>query len=439
MSVKINSLEIENVKRIKAVKLEPSQNGLTIIGGRNGQGKTSVLDSIAWALGGNRKKPSQADREGSVNHPYLKVVLNNGLIVERKGKNSSLTVTDPDGIKGGQNLLDSFVEELAIDLPKFMSSTSKEKADTLLQIIGLGEQLTKLEYEEQEKYNERLQIGRIADQKKKYAEELPHYDDAPDDYLKASDLVKEQQDILARNGENQRKRGQAVQLKQQADNEFYLINQKQQEIQRLQNELLQLEQKHAQTALDLETAYKSAEQLQDESTAELEASIAEIESLNDKVRTNISKSLAEEEAHKYNQEYQVLTEKLDAIRKAKTDLLERADLPLPGLSVLEGDLIYNGQRWDNMSVSEQLRVSTAIVRKLQPNCGFVLIDKLEQMDIQTLNDFGAWLEQENLQAIAARVTTGEEATIIIEDGETVGEQVIPFKEPSQKSIWKGGF
>ena len=28
MSVKINSLEIENVKRIKAVKLEPSANGL---------------------------------------------------------------------------------------------------------------------------------------------------------------------------------------------------------------------------------------------------------------------------------------------------------------------------------------------------------------------------------------------------------------------------
>lgn len=439
MSVKINSLEIENVKRIKAVKLEPSQNGLTIIGGRNGQGKTSVLDSIAWALGGNRKKPSQADREGSVNHPYLKVILNNGLIVERKGKNSSLTVTDPDGIKGGQNLLDSFVEELAIDLPKFMSSTSREKADTLLQIIGVGEQLTKLEIEEQGKYNERLQIGRIADQKKKYAEELPHYDDAPDDYLKASDLVKEQQDILARNGENQRKRGQVVQLKQQVDNELYLINQKQQEIQRLQNELLDLEQKHAQTALDLETAYKSAEQLHDESTAELEASIAEIETLNDKVRTNISKSLAEEEAHKYNQEYQVLTEQIDAIRKAKTDLLERADLPLPGLSVLEGDLIYNGQRWDNMSGSEQLRVSTAIVRKLQPNCGFVLIDKLEQMDLQTLNDFGAWLEQENLQAIAARVTTGEEATIIIEDGETVSEQVIPFKDSTQNTIWKGGF
>lgn len=53
MSMKINKLEIENVKRVKAVKIEPTSNGLTIIGGRNNQGKTSVLDAIAWALGGN--------------------------------------------------------------------------------------------------------------------------------------------------------------------------------------------------------------------------------------------------------------------------------------------------------------------------------------------------------------------------------------------------
>ena len=66
MSVKINSLEIENVKRIKAVKLEPTANGLTVIGGRNNQGKTSVLDSIAWALGGENFRPSDATREGSI-------------------------------------------------------------------------------------------------------------------------------------------------------------------------------------------------------------------------------------------------------------------------------------------------------------------------------------------------------------------------------------
>ena len=55
--MKINKLEIENVKRIKAVKIEPTKDGLTIIGGKNNQGKTSVLDSIAWALGGERFVP----------------------------------------------------------------------------------------------------------------------------------------------------------------------------------------------------------------------------------------------------------------------------------------------------------------------------------------------------------------------------------------------
>ena len=69
-----------------------------------------------------------------------------------------------------------------------------------------------------------------------------------------------------------------------------------------------------------------------------------------------------------------------------------------------------------MSGSDQLKVSTAIVRKLKPQCGFVLLDKLEQMDMNTLNEFSQWLQQEGLQAIATRVSTGDECSIIIEDG-----------------------
>ena len=139
--IKINKLEIENVKRIKAVKVEPTASGLTVIGGKNNQGKTSVLDSIAWALGGEKYRPSMAQREGSVIPPTLHIVMSNGLVVERKGKNSSLKVTDPSGQKGGQQLLNEFVEQLALDLPKFMESSNKEKARTLLRIIGVGDQL----------------------------------------------------------------------------------------------------------------------------------------------------------------------------------------------------------------------------------------------------------------------------------------------------------
>ena len=161
-SIKINKLEIENVKRIKAVKIEPSANGLTIVGGDNNQGKTSVLDSIAWALGGDKYRPSQAQREGSIIPPNLHIVMSNGLVVERKGKNSALKVTDPEGNKGGQQLLNEFVEQLALDLPKFMESSGKEKAKILLSIIGVGDQLAELEQKETDLYNQRRAIGQIA-------------------------------------------------------------------------------------------------------------------------------------------------------------------------------------------------------------------------------------------------------------------------------------
>lgn len=100
-----------------------------------------------------------------------------------------------------------------------------------------------------------------------------------------------------------------------------------------------------------------------------------------------------------------------------------------------GELTYNGAKWDCMSGSEQLRVAAAIVRKLNPECGFVLMDKLEQMDIETLNEFGQWLEAEGLQAIATRVSTGGECSIIIEDGYVKGE--LP-EAPAENKTWKAG-
>ncbi len=70
--------------------------------------------------------------------PNLHIVMSNGLVVERKGKNSTLKVTDPQGQKAGQQLLNEFVEQLALDHPKFMEASDKEKAGILLNIIGVG-------------------------------------------------------------------------------------------------------------------------------------------------------------------------------------------------------------------------------------------------------------------------------------------------------------
>lgn len=421
MSMKINKLEIENVKRVKAVKIEPTANGLTIIGGKNNQGKTSVLDAIAWALGGDRYRPSQAQREGSVIPPNLHIVMNNGLIVERRGKNSDLKVTDPNGKKAGQQLLNEFVEQLALDLPKFMEATSREKAQTLLQIIGVGPRLADLERQEKELYNERIYIGRTADQKEKYAKEQPYYPDVPSVPVSASELIRQQQEILAQNGENQRKRERRHQLEQ--------------EYQSVTEQIQALLAKQGQLEADLKIARETSEGLTDRSTAELEENISNIEEINRKVRANLDKDKAEEDAKGYREQYKRLTAQIEEIRSQKTDLLKEADLPLPGLGVEDGELVYHGQKWDNMSGSEQLKVSTAIVRRLNPECGFVLLDKLEQMDLDTLHEFGQWLEQEGLQAIATRVSTGGECSLIIEDGYVAGQE---HPAAEEKKEWKAG-
>ncbi len=435
-SIKINKLEIENVKRIKAVKIEPTKDGLTIIGGKNNQGKTSVIDSIAWALGGDRYKPSQAAREGSVIPPNLHIVMSNGLVVERKGKNSSLKVTDPNGNKGGQQLLNEFVEQLALDLPKFMESSGKEKAHTLLQIIGVGDQLAALEKEEKELYNRRLAIGQIADQKKKFADEQTYYPEAPKELVSPSELIRQQQEILARNGENQRKRDRLNEITMNKHKVFDDIGRLDEQIATLQKQKEELTEEYDQAVRDEETAMKTVRELQDESTAELEESIANIEEINRKVRANMDKDKAEDDAREYKDQYNALTVEITDVRQKQIDLLKSAELPLTELSVKDGELIYKGQQWDNMSGSDRLKVSTAIVRKLNPKCGFVLLDKLEQMDEDTLNEFGHWLEQEGLQAIATRVSTGDECSIIIEDGYVKGQE--PEEAPAPQPTWKAG-
>lgn len=424
--MKISKLEIENVKRVKAVSLEPTQNGLTVIGGKNNQGKTSVLDSIAWALGGDKFKPTSARREGSVVPPYLHVEMDNGLVVERRGENSALKVIDPAGRKGGQQLLNEFVETFAIDLPRFMEQTSKEKANTLLRIIGVEDQLKKLDYDEATTFNRRRELGRIALQKQKYADELPLYPDVPKEPISASELILRQQEILAKNGENQRLRTEYANMVKRHDELL-------EKLRAMQTEFDDLTAKIA-------IATKPTEELVDESTEEIRESLLHIEQINAKVRANGERERAEIEAEQYKKDYETLTGELDKIRDSRSKLLDGADLPLPGLSVADGELTYNGVKWDCMSGSDQLKTATAIVRRLNPKCGFVLLDKLEQMDIDTLKEFGEWLESEGLQAIATRVSTGDECSIIIEDGTAVTTAVAEKSSatPKNEIKWKAG-
>ena len=450
-AVKINSLELENVKRIRAVQIQPTADGLTVIGGRNGQGKTSVLDAIAWALGGNKLKPDNPNRDGGATPAKLRVELSNGIVVERRGKNGTLYVTDATGMKGTQKLLNEFLSALALNLPAFLDGTDKDRATALLQTLGIDEQLASYDRQISATMQERQTVGRDAKQKRALADGMPRHEDAPDEPVSAAELIKQQQAILARNGENQAKRNQVSSLEwacqstkqtmqhltrqvtdaQSALDEY--VRQTQEHIARLQSDYASEKAKLAQQQADLETAKKTADELQDESTAEIEQSIANIDALNAKVRDNQRRTEADLAAQRAEELYQDMSESIELLRNQRLALLENAPLPLPGLSVdPEGRLTYDGQTWGDMSSSEQLRVATAIVRATKPECGFVLLDKLEQMDPQTLAEFGAWATEQGLQVIGTRVSVGDECTIVIEDGMVDGQDLPEPKAPDPK-------
>ena len=415
--VRITSLELANVKRIKAIALDPAPTGLTVIGGKNGQGKTSVLDAIAWALGGERFRPDASQREGSVLNPDIRITLSNGLTVTRKGNKSTLTVTDESGRRSGQQLLNEFIEVLALDLPKFLQASDKERASILLGILGIQDQLDALDREERAAYDQRLQVGRDRDRARHYADELPWHDGAPEQEVSVAALSADLRAVQERNQRNAELRQKVTQIRARLADTDTQIN----------------TLRAMRTALETEMrkAEADAEGLQDGDPDIVLRQIQNAETVNAQVRDNRAHMDADARAAALVEQYDALTAEVEDVRARRTALLDGADMPLPQLSVQDGVLTYNGQPWSCMSSAEQLRAATAIVARLKPECRFVLVDKLEQMDVDTLRDFGAWAAAQGLQVIGTRVSTGGECTVVIEDGEVAAEAA-----PAQK--WKEG-
>lgn len=419
--VKIMTFLVENVKRVQLVSCAPSPDGLTVIGGRCGEGKSSNLDAIAWTLGGDRFKPTDPVHDGA-DEAYTKVTLSNGLIVERTGKNGSLKIT---GGKGGQGLLNEFIGELALDLPKFMDARGTVRSNMLLECFpGLGPKIAKYNADIKRAYDERTALGRVADMKAKHAADLPFVDGVPEAPMSGTEMVAKLQASMSVNAEHANTRRNAVKVK--ADLEQATVEKERvtERINDLKRQLAEAEESFTRVAT-IEGGYRralaeaeaAAANLVDEDMTSVKAQLAEIDSINAKVRQNLEKHHAEDEAEALKVQYQGATEAIEAMRAERLKLLGGVSMPLSDLSIDEdGEVIYKNRKWDCMSHSEQLRVSVAICAQVKPACGFVLLDKLEALDVQTMGEFGEWLTARGLQCIATRVSTGDECSLIIEDG-----------------------
>lgn len=431
MSVKIETLTIENTKRVRHVALQISPDGLTVLGGRNGQGKTSVLDTIMYLLGGEKYRPDVVKRQGSMNDPMMSLTLSNGLTVSRRGKNSALTVIDNTGHRGGQTLLNEFVGTFALDLPKFLNGTDKDRAAALLAACGLEDAVADIDRKiKAAEENRRIQFS-DTDHWTKYAEQLPVYDGVPVEPLSAAELIRQQQEILSRNGMRQQWQQELTKLMNEDSQLDQVRSQIEIQISQLRDKLEQIAAQKEQLAAKIAAASKSPDEMMMEDTAELEHNLKQIEEINKKVTANKTKAEAQATAEQKNALYDTLNEQVQELRKQRLDLFAHGQMPLPELTVTDDyKVAYKGIPWGDMSGAEQMIVGASIAAAQNPKCGFVLIDKLEQLDPMTMQNFNQWLVSKGLQAIATRVTTNpNDCSIIIEDGEALeSASPVPFTE-----------
>ena len=196
---KIIGLQASNVKRLRAVEIRPDPDGsMVLVGGRNAQGKSSVLDSIWMALGGRRAQPARPVRDGA-EHASIRLALDNGLVVERTIEPDGKTVLRvSDGtatLRAPQGILDALVRDLSFDPLRFSEMAEKEQAELLRRLVGLD--FSKLDRSRAEYYDERRLLGREVSQLEGELAGLPHHADAPPAAVSAAELAQALEDARA--------------------------------------------------------------------------------------------------------------------------------------------------------------------------------------------------------------------------------------------------
>ena len=419
---KITGLKLENVKRIKLVEIQPAENGLTIIGGNNGEGKTSVLDGIAYALGGESFRPS-ALTNGDGN-AYIRVDIGD-YTVERKGKNAELRITDRNGMKGGQKMLNEIVGKFALDLSKFMNANDQEKTKLLLKMFPeLETMLDEYKRESEQLRGKRTEINRDIVRMQAQYDMMPCHSDVPEAEIQVSDLIEQlnAESQKEKDLEEKRRNAEAISGNLKAMEEQY--NSMTDTLESLRSQIKTLEaniQANVTSAKQmLEQKRILAEEIENAPAsrrAEITEQINHASAINDKILQNRNRKSALSNLEALRKESETLTSNIDEIESRRKATLQKADLPLPELSITdEGELLYHNQKWDCMSGAERLKVATAICMEAKPECGFVLIDGLEAMDGKTLDEFSRFLAEKNMQGIGTIVGENERATIILEDG-----------------------
>ena len=173
------SLKVDSFMRIVAAHVHPDATGLVEVRGKNGQGKSSLIQSMLSALKGDRPPLpiTEGAHGGSVVVDLGELVVEETLTRDANGKaKAGLVVKDKHtGNKRGspRALLKELTNRLA-DPVAFLEAKPEEQVKTALGVLGLDEKLAGLEGLAEVCYDKRRDLGRDRDRLAKALQEIEH-------------------------------------------------------------------------------------------------------------------------------------------------------------------------------------------------------------------------------------------------------------------------
>ncbi|BCW61893.1 AAA family ATPase [Arthrobacter sp. StoSoilB22] len=401
---RIVSLQSTNYKRIKAVRIEPDQSGnLVVIGGNNGQGKSSILDSITAALGGvNAKTTPKPIRDGE---ERAEIILETeDLVVVRRftAGGSTLTVKSPDGAvyPKGQAKLDDLLGKLSLDPLAFTQLTDKDQLATLLDLVELPFSPHKMAVERKNLFDRRTEANRsIKDLTARAAEYGDRTADLPDEEVSVKDLV-----AAYRAGQS---------LNHEIDVARTARDGWAEKVERVKRELADAERQLKEAQHRLATAPEKVD------LEAIEAQVDGAEEINSAIRRHKEGERVRAELAQWTQAAAELSAAIEEVDRQKATGLAAAKFPIDDLGFDESGVTYQGVPFKQASSAEQLRVSLAMAIALNPKLRVIRIADGSLLDSDNLalvesiareHDFQVWIEM---------VGDGDGRGIIIEDGSVV--------------------
>lgn len=437
--MKIIRLEAENVKRLRAVEIEPEPGGgLVVIRGENGQGKSSVLDAIAYALGGTRVQPPKVIRDGET-EAHAVIETDDGLIIERRWTpgGQRLEVRSKDGAKypAPQKHVDDLVGRLSFDPLAFMRLDPKAQAEAVRKLVGLD--FSELDAKRAGLFEMRTEINRRAQTTRSQAQGLPDQPAAPVDVAqllaKMNDLQLQREDDL----QLQNKHAEIIREGKLAASHIEAV---QKRIAELEASLAEWRKQLTEATAKRDTLRRNLRDVESEIemrppiAPELERVRAELQSaegVNVRARDYARRQALEKDAAELETEAAAWGEKIKAIDEEKTAALAAAKFPVPGMAFTGEGVTLNGLPLEQASSAEQLRVSVGMGLALNPKLRVLLIRDGSLLDGNSLQLVAGMAKAADAQ-VWIEIVGKNGGGVIIEDGAVAGAEPPPEAEQQPK-------